>query len=231
MISVIVPVYNNYKTLSACLSSVYAQTHEDIEVVVVDDGSAYPERIKAIVSSYPVDCFIRQENKGAPHARNRGFSASHGEYVIFLDADIVLFPETLSAMRHALDGGDASFCYGAYKRGWKTMRFVPFDPALLREFNYIHTTSLLKRSWFFGFDERLKRFQDWDLWLTVVERGGKGEGIDRILFEIVETRGTMSSWLPGFVYRIPWPVFGYMPAAVRNYYRAREVIRKKHGFS
>jgi hypothetical protein len=97
--------------------------------------------------------------------------------------------------------------------------------------NYIHTTSLIRREQFPGFDSAIKRFQDWDLWLTILERGGRGTFIQDELFQIVEISGRrgISQWRPSIMYHIPWKWTGWTPSSVEKYGNAREIILKKHG--
>ncbi|MBI1961282.1 MAG: hypothetical protein HYS45_01105 [Parcubacteria group bacterium] len=110
----------------------------------------------------------------------------------------------------------ASYAYSSFKFGWKTFKLWEFDADRLRQMPFIHTTSLMRREHFPGFDESLKRLQDWDLWLTMLEKGYNGIWIQEVLFN-VKTGGTMSSWLPSFL-------------AKRNkeYQASVEVVRKKH---
>lgn len=88
-ISVIVPVYNAERYLRECMDSLLAQTFKDLEIICVDDGST--DGSAAILSDYVQrdDRFVvvRQQNRGAGMARNKGLEVAHGEYVIFLDAD------------------------------------------------------------------------------------------------------------------------------------------------
>jgi hypothetical protein len=88
---------------------------------------------------------------------------------------------------------------------------------------YIHTSSLIRRADFPGFDETLKKFQDWDLWLSIAESGGKGVWIDKMLFSVAPG-GSMSDWLPAIAYRL----LPFLPA-VKKYNKARLIIKKKHG--
>ena len=81
-----------------------------------------------------------------------------------------------------------------------------------------------------GWDESLKKFQDWDLWLTMLEQNHKGKWISEVLFT-AQTGGTMSNWLPSFIYKIPWDKIGWKPKTVKKYEEAKEIIRKKHGLS
>lgn len=229
LISIIIPTYNNYTTLAECLLSVYAQSYKTTEVIVVDDGSREPEKIKSIVDQFDVDVFVRQDNQGAPAARNVGFEKAKGEYVIFVDADVIMQPEMLKEMYQILSDSKASFCYSAFYLGKKLIRYVPFAKEKLQQQNFAHTTSLILRSTFPGFDTQLKKFQDWDVWLTIVQQGGVGIGIDKPLFTVQKHKeDTMSKWLPSILYVVPWPILGFTPKSIKKYNQAREVIVRKH---
>lgn len=88
-VSVIIPVYNVEPFLVRCLDSVVGQTLRDIEIICVDDGS--PDRSIDILNRYAAeDARIRvisQENRGLGGARNRGFDAATGEFVLYVDSD------------------------------------------------------------------------------------------------------------------------------------------------
>lgn len=230
-ISVIIPTYQHADTLKACLDSVLRQTLKPKEIVVVDDGST--DDTQRILAPFARTVHMlktyRQENKGSNPARNKGFDISTGAFVIFLDADVVMKPDMLEKLYRALESNSgAAFAYSSFRFGWKKFRSFPYDESRLKRMNYIHTSALICRYAFPRFDEKIKRFQDWDLWLTMMEKGSRGVFVDENLFRVIHTRGRVgiSSWRPSFFYKVPW--FGKKPASVRKYESARDVIFEKH---
>jgi len=89
MVSVIIPVYNVEKYLSQCVESVINQTYVDLEIILIDDGS--PDKCGQLCDVYAGQddriTVIHKANGGLSEARNVGLSASHGEYIYFLDSD------------------------------------------------------------------------------------------------------------------------------------------------
>ena len=236
MLNVVIPVYNHAEALGECLSSLYGQTLRPDRVIIVDDGSTDdPEPVaRAWEDRLPI-IFVRQENRGAAAARNRGFSVIASEakqsndYVIFCDADITMRPDCLEKMHRAFaEYPEASYAYSSFKFGFKTFTCGVFSAERLRKMPYIMTTSLIRAKDFPGFDESLKKFQDWDLWLTMLEQNKTGVWAPEILFSVAPRKSGMSSWLPSFVHKIPWPIFGWMPREVRRYREAEQIIREKY---
>lgn len=95
LVSVIIPCYKQAHFLPEAIESVLAQTYPEVEIIVIDDGS--PDATAEVASRYQRIRYLRQENKGRAEARNAGFRACRGEYVIFLDADDRLTPPAVKA--------------------------------------------------------------------------------------------------------------------------------------
>ena len=102
--SVIIPVYNRAAVLADAIESVRAQTCQDFEIVVVNDGSTDDPR--AVVESFadPRIRFIRQENKGGGAARNTAIDHARGRFIAPLDSDDAFLPQHLARMKALLEG-------------------------------------------------------------------------------------------------------------------------------
>lgn len=109
MISIVTPVYKGEAMLEKCVASVLAQDLEDWELVLVDDGS--PDGCAALCDRFArEDERVRafhKENGGVSSARNLGLTKVRGEYVMFLDSDDYLAPNTLSRLLDALSAAEA----------------------------------------------------------------------------------------------------------------------------
>ncbi len=244
-ISVIIPAYNHADTLPACLDSVFAQTirHREaegrgdpvdvLEVIVINDGST--DNTKEVLKPY-LDRIIYREtpNSGAQKTRNLGFSLSRGKFVIFCDADVIMKPTMLGKMRTALlTHPQATYAYCGFLFGLAHFRPQEFNADQLRYRNFIHTTALIRRGSFIGFDEKLKRFHDWDMWLSMLEQGKTGVVVRETLFRAIPRKDGMkyaiSEWLPKFFYSPFFEALGIRLKSVIRYKHAADIIAKKHG--
>lgn len=107
-ISILVPCYNSRKTLPATLESIQKSRYKNLDVMIIDDGSAQP--VKDIVESFHDHRFryFWKENEGLGLTRNFGINQSEGSYIFFLDSDDIIYPDTFSnlmsyALEHNLD--------------------------------------------------------------------------------------------------------------------------------
>ncbi len=117
LVTVIIPTYNRAHLVTEALDSVYEQTYRPIECIVVDDGSTDDtvEVVKQWKHAHTSDGFCarlkRQENRGAPAARNHGREAAQGDYLLFLDSDDVLPRDAVNTLRQIIttEGVDAAY--------------------------------------------------------------------------------------------------------------------------
>lgn len=114
LVSAIVPVFNGEKYLAATLSSILSQTYENLEIIVVNDGST--DGTAAICSSIGDKIrYIQKSNAGVSAARNRGIAEASGKYIAFLDADDKWMPNKIERQVAALDGSGADLSLTAVK--------------------------------------------------------------------------------------------------------------------
>ena len=190
-ISVIIPVHNAAKTLHRTLASLMLQTRRADDIVIVNDRSS--DDFLGILAPYGDRITLHESPRsGAGAARNVGVAKTRGELLFFCDADLELAPDLLARLFEALiRDPQAAFAYCAFRWNEKIFAERPFDAASVRRNNYISTMSLVRRSVFPLFDESLARFQDWDVWLSIIERGGYGVWVPDVLFSVLE-EGSMS---------------------------------------
>lgn len=120
-VSVIIPAFNSKKYLPAAIESIFNQTYQNFEIIVVDDGSTDNTRqvidryMRSPVTSHqtPVNIrYIYQKNQGPAVARNRGIQEAQGEYIAFLDSDDVWKPQKLEKQIKFLEENrDCAFVY------------------------------------------------------------------------------------------------------------------------
>lgn len=117
-VSVVIPTYNRATLVTEAMDSVRNQTYRPIECIVVDDGSTddTPEVITGWKEEHETDRLsvrlLRQENRGAPAARNRGMEAASGGFLLFLDSDDRLVPNAVALLRRTLSESGHDVAYG-----------------------------------------------------------------------------------------------------------------------
>lgn len=119
MISVVIPLYNKAHTIRRTLASVLAQTFEDFEVVIVNDGSK-DEGVQVIrdFTSDPRVRIVDQVNQGVSVARNNGVAAAKSDWIAFLDGDDEWYPDYLKTVKIAMDRFPdvGMICCGRYEK-------------------------------------------------------------------------------------------------------------------
>ena len=112
-VSIIIPVYNAEKYIEECIKSCLAQTYENCEIIIVNDGSTDGSENK-IKPYFKKVKYIRQENMGGSVARNTGLDNASGEYIYFLDSDDVIFPQTIRNLVDAIEFASSDLSIGAF---------------------------------------------------------------------------------------------------------------------
>lgn len=185
LISVVIPVYNRSKTLARAVRSVRIQGRDDMEIIIVDDGSTdrTPEVAESLAG--PDLSYIRQENAGAAAARNLGINKARGEWIAFLDSDDEWLEGKIDAQMALLEksGADFTFCshLNVGPDGEERQRRAPLPRSnaelqdlLFRHVSLSTPTVIVRRSLLLEvgcFEEKLKTAQDVDLWFRLARFG------------------------------------------------------------
>lgn len=177
-VSVVIPVHNDARFLSATLESVRHSGLVEPEIVVVDDGSTDPRTLSVLGSTAGVT-HVRQPHRGLSAARNRGIAAASGSLVLVLDADDMVAPGYLPMAVDALNRcGDLAFVAGYVRYfGLLDLVYVPAGPAgtlSLVLHTHLKSAVLYRREALVrigGYDERLPAFEDWEIQIRLALAG------------------------------------------------------------
>lgn len=190
-VSVIIPCYNQGDWLGEAVDSVLAQTYGDYEIVVVNDGSTDAATVK-LLENYdrPKTRVVHTENQGLPAARNNGIREARGDYILPLDADDRIAPTYLEKAVEILEREPETgivYCYGELF-GAATGR-IPAPTFSVRKMllsNLLFCSAFFRRSdWELvgGYSPLMTHgCEDWDFWLSIIERGRKVVRIPELLF-------------------------------------------------
>jgi GT2 family glycosyltransferase len=149
-LSVIIPVYNGGSQLERCLDALLASDFRDYEVIVVDDGST--DGCAESARARGVEVLRLDVRSGPAAARNRGAAHARGEVFMFLDADVVVRPDTLARVAEFFggrygDGGAAAAVFGSYDDVPDAENFVSQYKNLLHHFVHQHSNAEAETFW------------------------------------------------------------------------------------
>ena len=139
--SIIIPYHNSASTIRTLIDSIYrSKKRPKVEVIIVDDASTVPLTVSALkrsqVNALSIHIVRFLRNKGPAIARNRGVDIAQGEYVVFLDGDVKLFPDALHNLwKLYTDDADIHAVTGVWSRKQKSTAFFPNFKAL-RDWSY-----------------------------------------------------------------------------------------------
>jgi glycosyltransferase involved in cell wall biosynthesis len=142
------------------IRTLYRQGFTDFDIIIINDDSG-----------------------NANIARNAGLTLVHTPYVLFCDNDINWAHNALQLMMDCLTRHtDISYAYGHYELSGKIWCNKEWDAAELKRRNYVSTMSIVRTAHHPGFDEKIKRLQDWDVWLSMLAQGKKGKYTGSLIF-------------------------------------------------
>lgn len=178
LVSVILPTFNRSRVLGRAIQSVLAQTFSELELIIVDDGSADDTASLVAAIKDPRIRYIRHSgNLGAAAARNTGIRAAASEWLAFQDSDDEWLPDKLEKQWAAARGAPGMVIYcGFRRRRGESFFYTPHKGIRQREGdvlgelllgNFVSTQTILIRKELLeeigGFDDSLPRLQDWDV--------------------------------------------------------------------
>jgi len=185
-VSVIIPAYNQAHYLADSIRSVLDQTEQDFELIVVDDGST--DNTAEVALGFQDDRlrYIHQKNQGLSAARNTGINHAGSPYLTFLDSDDLFLPEKLTILLHELENNPslglvAGQAIPIDEKGRRIGKIftkpLPEDTSRLLLGNPLHVGSvMIGKLWQERaglFDESLRSYEDWDMWLRLARMGCK----------------------------------------------------------
>ncbi len=194
-ISVIIPCYNQGQYAFDAVRSVFAQTRNDFEIIIVNDGSNddhTDKLLQEISKKHPDVMVFNKRNGGLSDARNYGIGKARGDYIVCLDSDDALRPTYLEKTAKILDGdkdqriGFVSTWiqeFGLRSEVWRPK--VENKTDILLTNHFIAGSMFRKSSWeqVGGYKkEMIGGYEDWEFWLSIVESGKDWRIIEEPLF-------------------------------------------------
>ncbi len=174
-ISIIIPVYNGSNTIGQCLRAIFESSYPNFECIVVDDHSS--DNTLEIAESSGAKIIKLHKQKGAAYSRNRGAEAAQGDILLFIDADVEIYPDSLKKVVKAFsENPDISGLFGSYDDEPGSSNFFSQYKNLFH--HYIHQTArrdastfwtgfgAVKKDVFFDvgkFDEKCRMMEDIEL--------------------------------------------------------------------
>lgn len=185
LVSVIIPTRNRAHLLQRTLKSVLKQSTENLEVIVVDDGSTDSTGAFAVAADPRVSVLRNPKPTGVSAARNRGIAAARGEWIAFCDDDDLWAPNKLQEQLTAAGRAGANWAYtgdvnvddqlhvlsgGPPPDPEAVMTLLPrFNPLASGGSNVVVRANTLAEVG--AFDPTLRRTEDWDLWIRIAHKG------------------------------------------------------------
>lgn len=189
-VSIIIPTYNTADYIRETLESVFAQTFQDYEIIVVNDGSPDTEELERVLAPYRGRiAYIKQENRGPSAARNAAIRAARAPLIAFLDSDDIWEPNYLAVQvaemqrdttidvlyPNASTFGHSVTAGRTFMDSCPSNGEVTFESLLTLECNVLVLATARREAVVRAgmFDEAMRSSEDFDLWLRIVGQGGR----------------------------------------------------------
>lgn len=212
LVSIVIPCFNPGISLLRAIESLGHQSYNNIEIILVDDGSSNPLTFENMSIHFPQTLRIirHQINKGLPCARNTGFSNAKGDYVVFLDADDWFSEDAIEHMVQAIPTGNDKFfvycdiTFEGSRTGVSSRIYKPFSQFFFNHFPYSILISRKAITWSPLYcEEFIDGLEDWDLNLKLIESGYCPIRVSKPLFHyFVSEKGMFSTITKGKYFSI-----------------------------
>lgn len=192
LVSIIIPCYNQAKYLSKTIKSVLSQTYQNWECIIINDGSN--DKTEEVARLYcTLDNrikYIYQSNQGVCITRNNAINQSKGTFIICLDGDDWISENFIEEMVNVLDNNKnvkvVTSTVKLFGKRNKTLQLPDYSLDDLMGRNIFVMTSMFRKVDFDlsgGFNENMREgLEDWDFWLSILERGGKVYHVKEAVF-------------------------------------------------
>ena len=197
-VSVMIPYYNCKEYIVETIQSVLSQSHQNFEIIIVDDGSdpEHADYLREFLADKPAIRYAVQNNQGVAAARNHAARLAGGKYFLFLDSDDLILPDYIEKCVTVLENNpDCKLVYplaeyfDAQEGLWNLPDYDGLESLL--KGNRIPIISMHRAEDFVslgGFDENLTTHEDWDLWIRLLSNGGTVIRIPEVLFRYRKRR-------------------------------------------
>lgn len=198
-VSIIIPIYNMEKTLDRCLNSVVNQTYDDIEIILINDGSkdssldiamSYQKKDNRII-------IVNQENKGISVARNNGLKEATGDLLAFVDSDDYIELDMIEKLTREIISNNADIAISDYymfdenKKIKNTVGYPSLfggsiydNPLIIRDIDYAPWNKIYKKELFDGIEFPVNtKYEDFETILKVFSKAKKIVKVDYPLYD------------------------------------------------
>lgn len=206
LVSVIIPTFNSEKYIRKTLDSVFCQTYENIEVVIVDDCSQ--DFTVGIVKEYMekhdnIILFCQNKNVGAGKCRNKALQLANGQYIAFIDSDDIWSKHKIEKQITLMNKTGCPFTYTAIKMIDENDKVIKNKCSIKKECDYkylLHNTIIATSSVVIDRDKlgdirmsERRSGQDYSTWLSILRGGIVARGIDEAMVKYRVRKDSLSS--------------------------------------